>query len=276
MDARRRQQALSVFGVVQYRERGMASETDQFSQIDAPSEVSVVSADTVSDSIEALRAVTEELATPSNTSKSSTDLERDRDSRMVDEQLKSSSTTPYEATTIDSAPSPDAAETEQVGREFDLHFWRCGNLLALESSRSSEADSDLNSELKHRLVNNVFRAVYGEKGIGATMYNLHWPDQLNKDKTDDKDASEWLLLFFKGQLAKDPNTKLWLMGDDLIELMLSRQGRREELEGTRIFDNNLGMEVFVAPSLSDLASKPYLKATLWKLLKVLSPTPENQ
>ena len=307
MDAHRRQQALSVFGVVQYRERGHASEsvldvvteTTNFGDEEALVARPDINSDAVSSSIEALRAVTQDLVDPNHAN-----VETDSSFKASSVETASPIDTHNQA--ADSRPSAAESENKIGARKFDLLFWRCGNLLAVESSRDSDQRSrdqvtknqvtknqvtknqvtknqvnkdqttTLGSHTKHRLVNNIFRAVYGQQASGATMYDLHWPDQLNKtkaseEKVSDAVAAEWLYLFFKGQLAKDSETKLWLMGEDIVELMLSKHGAREELEGTRLSDNKLGMEVFVSPSLSDLAAKPYLKASVWKLLRVLAP-----
>lgn len=103
------------------------------------------------------------------------------------------------------------------------------------------------------------------------MYSHHWPDEVNETNSSDDAAREWLSLFLKGQKAKDQETKLWLMGTDVLELLLAEQGSPDELENMRIQDNTLGLEIYVTSSLEQMIAKPFLKAATWKLLRVLSP-----
>ena len=262
MEAGRRRQALSVFGVVQYRRRALSAashaESEKAAELteSTPSEVlsatseSPESASSIANSIKDLKAVANELGV-----KKVTPSIEDRDvAKVADLQSAEEA--------VDRAP----AEHSESARKFELRFWRCGNLLAVETASSEEAPA----ETKHRLVNNIYRALFGASAAGTPMYAHRWPDEINSGNASDGSAREWLNLFLKGQKAKDPDTKLWLMGRDSVELLLSEHGTPDELEGMRLFDNKLELEVYVTPSLDAMFAKPYLKASTWKLLRTLS------
>lgn len=235
---------LSVLGVVQYRKRSPrapVSSSEEVIQEDQPlAEPAKATAIPQSLVEDIHRPIAAEKALP------------------VDEESKTA--------------SEHKPETETATREFDLLFWRCGNLLAIETSRDQQAQVDS----KHRLTNNIFRAVFGAAYKGSPMYSLSWPEVVasanQKSDKGDGASEDWLRAFLKGQFTQDPQTQLWMMGDDVLELLLSKHGPKEEIQGVRLKDTQLGMEVLVTASLGDMMAKPYLKASVWQLLRTLSPS----
>lgn len=243
MQPERRQKVLSALGVVQYRKR-MPPEKPELKQ-EASEEHQMVSKPeaSVANSIQELKAVADDLK---------------------------ETVAPAEKQPV--AEKTDEASSE-LTRVFELRFWRCGHLLAVEThSTKTDIDTDAVSaeaatpEAKHRLANNVFRALFGAGVTGASMYTHNWPEASVGESSTDVAAREWLSLFLQGQKAKDPDTKLWLMGEDVLELLLSEHGAPQELEGKRIVHEQLGMEVYVTVSLDQMLANPSLKAVAWKLL----------
>ena len=100
------------------------------------------------------------------------------------------------------------------------------------------------------------------------MYTHSWPQSsIVGSPSDDSAAQEWLGLFLKGQIAKDPDTKLWLMGNDGLELLLAEHGSPNDLQEKQVVHKQLDLEVYVTASLSQIAASPRLKASTWQLLR---------
>lgn len=263
MHPERRQKALSVFGVVQYRKRSSRSESET-----AEGAVeSIMDKSMHSVSVEAMSDAVDPAASSSKTSITNSIGEL----AAVANELKNDSALGEENSTH---PKPeDEANAKETSRAFDLRFWRSGHLLVVETQNLS-AESDRpeldNPEARHRLANNAIRAMLGADTTGATMYTHSWPEACIGDTADDAAASEWLHLFLKGQKAKEPDTKLWLMGEDGLELLLAEHGTPETLEGKRIESKQLDLEIYVTDSLGRMLIEPAFKAAAWKLLGSIS------
>lgn len=242
-----RNAALSLLGVVQYERRPAASDIESKALTDSPESESI-------ESKQSSKATRKELV------KELTSALKDLDVPPQDSLPEQ----PVQPENNQAASSNDTNSASESGSErtFELLFWRCGSLLVLESSDGEHALTDT----KHRLANNILRTV-SSSGAGVAMRNTTWP--IEGLPGSDKDAEQWLRVFLKGQLNQDPETKVWMMGEDLVELVLSKHGSLSELVGLRLQDNQTGLEVLVTDSLGEMIRKPFLKATAWKTLKQL-------
>lgn len=263
MNPERRQTVLAALGVVQYRERQMHLASSDRAQPVVEGLVGSVSANS-------------DVATNTSTVKSKPSIASSIDelAAVMNDLDGDTAPAPASESTEESNSVEKIAEVaNDLSRSFDLRFWRCGHLLVVETQSTIALEEQANDtepgpEVAHRLVNNVFRALFGGEASGASMYTHSWPQSsIVGSPSDDSAAQEWLGLFLKGQIAKDPDTKLWLMGNDGLELLLAEHGSPNDLQEKQVVHKQLDLEVYVTASLSQIAASPRLKASIWQLLR---------
>ena len=144
---------------------------------------------------------------------------------------------------------------------FDLLIWKTDKLLVWEFSQQETGLSDT----KHRLVNNILRALWPDNFQGAEMLLQSWP--LAGSNAGKVDASTWLGSMLSGHQEKGAGKPVWLMGDVGIELLLGKQDSLEDIVGNRIKHPELEIEIFVGASPQAMFENPIAKAQTWQMLR---------
>lgn len=162
--------------------------------------------------------------------------------------------------TIDRDPKNHAPD-QQIS--FDLLIWKTGKLLVWEFSRDQ---ADL-SAAKHRLVNNVLKALWPTDFKGVQMLQQSWP--LPGSIASKASASEWLASTLSGHLQQSNAQPVWLMGDIGHELILGQQDGYHDMLGNRVKHPQLDLELFIGPPAQAMFDNPIAKAQTWQMLRGL-------
>ncbi|MEQ9210303.1 MAG: hypothetical protein RLN96_10760, partial [Pseudomonadales bacterium] len=139
------------------------------------------------------------------------------------------------------APADSNTQSQMPGQQlsFDLLIWKTGKLLVWEFSREQ---AELASA-KHRLVNNVLKALWPSGFEGVQMLQQNWPlPGVNASKTS---ASDWLASTLSGHLQQSDAAPVWLMGDIGLELILGQQDSYDDMLGSRVKHPQLELELFI-------------------------------
>lgn len=146
---------------------------------------------------------------------------------------------------------------------FDLLIWKTGKLLVWEFSRGQ---ADL-SDAKHRLVNNVLKALWPADFKGVQMLQQSWP--LPGSNASKASASDWLASTLSGHLQQSNAQPVWLMGDIGHDLILGQQDSQDDMLGSRVRHPQLDLELFIGPSAQAMFDNPIAKAQTWQMLREL-------
>jgi len=144
---------------------------------------------------------------------------------------------------------------------FDLLIWKTDKLLVWEFSQQESGLSDT----KHRLVNNILRALWPDNFQGAHLLLQSWP--LAGSNAGKIDSSKWLGSMLSGHQEKRAGKPVWLMGDVGIELLLGEQDSLEDIVGNRVKHPELEIEFFVGASPQAMFENPIAKAQTWQMLR---------
>ena len=183
----------------------------------------------------------------------------------VSEEITPTEAHPPASVTQSSSPTTTADDQVNVRPDelvsFDLLMWKTDNLLVWEFSQQ---ESGL-SAAKHRLVNNILKALWPDNFQGVQLLQQSWPlAGANAGKTD---ANKWLGSMLSGHLEKSPGRPVWLMGDVGIELLLGSQDSPEDILGNRMQHPQLDLEFFVGASPQAMFENPIAKAQTWQMLR---------
>ena len=146
---------------------------------------------------------------------------------------------------------------------FDLLIWKTGKLMVWEFSRGQ---ADL-SAAKHRLINNVLKALWPTDFKGVQMLQQSWP--LPGSNASKASASDWLASTLSGHLQQSKAAPVWLMGDIGHDLILENQDSQDDMLGSRVKHPRLDLELFIGPSAQAMFDNPIAKAQTWQMLREL-------
>lgn len=162
-----------------------------------------------------------------------------------------------------SADSNAQSQVPDQQLSFDLLMWKTDKLLVWEFSREQVGLASA----KHRLVNNVLKALWPSGFEGVQMLQQNWPmPGVNASKTS---ASDWLASMLSGHLQQSEAVPVWLMGDIGMELLLEHQESHDDMVGSRIKHPRLDLELFIGPSAQIMFDNPIAKAQTWQMLREL-------
>lgn len=168
--------------------------------------------------------------------------------------------------------TPAVEVVSQAAPYFDLLIWRTKGLLVLDFSRS---ETELTA-IKHRLTNNILRAIWPSGFSGCDMYQYSWP--ITGIRPDAESGREWFNSLVSGYIQQGENTPIWLMGEAGLDLLFHEQKQEDrspekslydDLIGTRTRHPKMDIDFLVGPSLSKLLESSVAKVQTWQLLKAL-------
>jgi len=146
---------------------------------------------------------------------------------------------------------------------FDMLIWKTDKLLVWEFSREQTE----HSATKHRLVNNVLKALWPKGFSGVQMLQQSWP--LPGSKASKTSASDWLASTLSGHIQQSRAAPVWLMGDIGLQLVLGHQDSYDDMLGSRVKHPQLDLELFIGPSVQVMFDNPIAKARTWQMLREL-------
>lgn len=188
--------------------------------------------------------------------------EKVRDSiRPVPDEAVSVSVAPDVPPPVTTDSNAQSQEPDQLS--FDLLIWKTGKLLVWEFSRDQ---ADL-SAAKHRLINNVLKALWPTDFKGVQMLQQSWP--LPGSNASKASASDWLVSTLSGHLQQSKAAPVWLMGDIGHDLILENQDSQDDMLGSRVKHPRLDLELFIGPSAQAMFDNPIAKAQTWQMLREL-------
>lgn len=159
--------------------------------------------------------------------------------------------------------SHDQQRVESPSDSFELLVWRSAQILVLDFSNSESAMA----QAKHRLANNIMKALWPLEFVGAGLHQHVWP-MSGVDASGDS-AREWLGSLVAGHLQHEETMPIWVMGEPGLKMLFPDQTDFSDLEGTRVRHEQLSVELLVSPSLSQILESAVAKAQTWQLLKSL-------
>ena len=273
ISSQRRSELLAAFNVTAYRSRDALNDGDVAPQDVFNIEEVDLHAMALSHSSDALHTSNDANTTPATDAEKRVAVDAVKDLQALVGVLDSSAeqeslSSSHSEESLHEAQNSPAEDLDNT-RKFERLSWRFGNVLVVETTAFGEDDVS-DAQVKTAFVNNVFRVLLGKGFRYAHGHAQRWPDELAGASVSDSAAQTWLQLFFDGQRVADPDTKLWLMGNDVLDILLKEHGAPSDLEGMRIHDSRLQMDVYVTPSLDSILERPYLKAGVWQLLRELS------
>ena len=153
------------------------------------------------------------------------------------------------------------SEEELALYSFDLLVWRSAKVLVLEFSAS---ESEF-AQLKHRLANNILKALWPQEFAGVELHQHSWP--MPGIATDLVTAREWLNSLVAGHLQHETGMPIWVMGEQGLKMLFPDRSDFSELIGGRMHHETLNVELLITPGLKQVSESTVLKAQVWQLLK---------
>ena len=143
---------------------------------------------------------------------------------------------------------------------FDLLVWWSPKILVLEFSPIESGET----ELKHRLANNILRALWPSEFKGCELYQHRWP--ISGVDGSQKSATDWLLAMISG-FGGQQKTPVWAMGEEGLGLLFPEQPDLGALIGSLVPHPQLNIDILVSSGLGEMLKNPVAKAQAWQLLK---------
>ena len=249
MEATQRAKYLNALGVVQYRRRSLAvveTLAEQETQSLAAAESSVGANANVAAPLK------QPDSAPASRSEIAGHLMQELEQVKVD-LSEDASTQGSRQTTANSKPA--------FG--FDLLVWRTEKILVLEFSAVESEQTGL----KHRLANNILKALWPQAFKGVELHQHSWPMQ--GVAADIGSATEWLNSLIAGHRHQAKVIPIWLMGDLGMQMLFPDHS--DELTGSWVRHDKLGADLLVTQGLKHISESTAAKAQLWQLLKTLRP-----
>ncbi len=156
-----------------------------------------------------------------------------------------------------------ATEHSSTGTQnFEVLVWRDPRILVLDVSTSE----DTMLQGKHRLANNILRALWTTEFAGADVHQYHWPIP-GVDAGLDQ-ARSWLTSLVASHAANHAEAPVWLMGDIGVGLLFPEKSQDRAAVG-RLRHKTLGVDMLLTPALGGMLQNHVTKAETWHLLNTL-------
>lgn len=255
MEASRRTKYLNAFGVVQYRRRSL----------------SVVNTSLASEEAVEVRAAPVEH--PAGDSKPGSKVASiPGKPAAADDLLQELEQVHADLSKAAQSIDSQNLENSQTAFGFDLLVWRTEKLMVLEFSVTESE----RLTLKHRLVNNILKALWPQDFTGVELHQHSWP--MKGATANIRSATEWLNSLVTGHLHHESHIPIWVMGEAGLKMLFPEKidasshstGLSEqlsELMGTSIHHEKLDVELIISPSLKHISESAVAKAQIWQLLK---------
>ncbi len=161
-------------------------------------------------------------------------------------------------------PAETPAATQPGIDPFSLGVWRSAGLLVVDSRQAMPLPTE-------RLLHNILLSLGGDWASARSAEEiLSWPlvDSDREFCTEEHTRGQ-IEAWLDAELARAPVTRLWVMGETAARYLLP-----ESLSFTDALWQwqalpTMGVQVLVAPSLSELLRQPALKPRLWAALQSL-------
>ena len=247
MEAARRAKYLNALGVVQYRRRLLAVASP------APARESVAAQTEIAPGHKIAPPDTEKSSAAKIAGRFEKPIAVD-DPVRVPERAKS-----------DLVEDSQGLKNDSPAFGFNLLVWRSAKILVLEFSVLESEEIDL----KHRLANNMLKALWPLEFKGVEVYQHSWP--MPGVAADITSATGWLNSLVSGHLHHESKTPIWVMGELGLKMLFPEQSGVSEnlsrLIGTRTRHEKLGVDLLISPGLKHISASATAKAQTWQLLK---------
>lgn len=250
MEASSREKHLKALGVVQYRRRSLtvinAAPLAEQTITESIKDSALVAQVSKTDHVSVINPVEAKVETPNKSV--AADLVQEL------EQAKA-----------DLLSDTQGLENSKPAFGFDLLVWRSPKILVLEFSVVESEEITL----KHRLANNILKALWPQEFNGVDLHQHSWP--MPGVAADIGSATEWLNSLVTGHLQHENSMPIWVMGELGLKMLFPEQAespeRLSELMGSRMRHEKLDVELLISPSLKHISESVVAKVQVWQLLK---------